>query len=115
MFKPRKGSFSKSGNGSAALNDLMLRYAQDGQINNVAGCLLKGADVDHVDGAILTIAIYRQSLRLVKLILAAKPRKGLGAAVKISEQVAAGGGSERFLQLINEYCDKNNIVLPEGE
>ena len=109
MFKARKGSFSKSNNGSTALNDLMLRYAQDGQVNNVAGCLLKGANVDHQNGALLSIAIWQGSLRLLKLALSRRPKAGLAAAVQISEQVAANGGSERYLQVLNEYCSKHKL------
>jgi hypothetical protein len=97
MRKPKKGSHNK-GSGSQQLNELMLRYAQDGQISNVSNCLLKGADVDYANGALCTIAVYIGSSRLLKLVLAHKPTK-LKEALDLAEKA----DDDKLLAMMNDY------------
>lgn len=104
MRTKRKGSFTKSGQGSVQLNELMLRYAQDGQVANVSGCLLKGADVDYKGGALATIAVYIGSSRLLKLVLAYKPEKlqeALDLAIKADD--------DKLLAMINDYLKREGL------
>lgn len=96
--KKKTNKFNKSGRGSAQLCELMLRYAQDGQISNVAGCLLKGADVDYANGALATIAVYIGSVRLLKLVLAYKPEK-----LKEALDLAAKADDDKLLAMMNDY------------
>lgn len=99
--RARKGSFSKSGQASESLNNLMLRYAQDHQWSNVAGCLLKGGDVDWRDGALLQIAMYFGSVRLLKTVLVHEPRVNLKKALELAEKP----GNEKCLEIFNEYLN----------
>lgn len=104
-MKPKKGNkFSKSSNGSTQLNELMLRYAQDGQVSNVSGCLLKGADVDYKGGALATIAVYIGSSRLLKLVLAHKPEK-LKEALDLAEKA----DDDKLLAMINDYLKQSGL------
>jgi hypothetical protein len=89
------------------INELMLRYAQDKRVSNVAECLRKGADVDYEDGALLLIAMYVGSSRLLKLALAHKPTKGLQEAVDLAEKM----DDDDVMQLLNEYLTQENITL----
>ncbi len=98
MRQRRANRFSKSGQGSEQLNELMLRYAQDGQVANVSGCLLKGANVDYADGALATIAVYIGSSRLLKLVLAHKPKK-----LKEALDLAAKADDDKLLAMMNDY------------
>lgn len=102
--KSRKGSFSKSGTGSTQLNELMLRYAQDGQIANVSGCLLKGADVDYKGGALATIAVYIGSSRLLKLVLAHRPQQ-----LKEALDLAIKADDDKLLAMINDYLKQQGL------
>lgn len=97
-MKKKSNKFSKSVRGSVQLNELMLRYAQDGQISNVNGCLLKGADVDYANGALATIAVYIGSSRLLKLVLAHRPEK-----LKEALDLATKADDDKLLAMINDY------------
>lgn len=100
----RKGSFSKSGNGSQQLNELMLRYAQANQVSKVAACLIKGADVDFQQGAALKIAVWFSYIKLLKILLKARPQIILEACAH-----AESASNHVALELLNEYRSKFNI------
>lgn len=97
MKKRSTAKFNK-GSASKQLNELMLRYAQDGQISNVSGCLLKGADVDYKQGALALIAVYVGSSKLLKLVLAHKP-KVLKEAILLAEKA----DDDKLLAMLNDY------------
>lgn len=107
MRKQRKGSFSKSGVGSVQLNELMLRYAQDGQVSNTLGCIIKGADIDYKDGATLLIAVYMANYKLLKAVLACEPIAGIPKAMELATKAE----DDRALQLLNEYCNKTGLGI----
>lgn len=96
-MKKRSRPFNK-GAGSQQLNELMLRYAQDGQVANVASCLLKGADVDYKQGSLALIAVYVGSSRLLKLVLAHRPTV-LSEAVALAEKA----DDDTLLAMLNDY------------
>lgn len=103
-MRKKSNKFSKSSNGSVQLNELMLRYAQDGQISNVSGCLLKGADVDYANGALATIAVYIGSSRLLKLVLAHRPQQ-----LKEALDLATKADDDKLLAMINDYLKQVGI------
>ena len=103
----KMSKFSKSAVGSTQLNELMLRYAQDGQIANVAGCLLKGADVNYKQGALLLIAIYNNNKKILKLLMSYNATLGFKEAINIAEKME----DDKLLQVLNEYVAKRGIEV----
>ena len=103
----RPGSFTKSTQASVQLNELMLRYAQANNIAGVMGCLLKHADIDYKDGALLLTCVYLRHLKLLKLVLAKNPTAGLLKAIEIAE----ADNFDKGLQLLNNYLNRKNIKI----
>lgn len=97
-MKKRSAARFNKGSASKQLNELMLRYAQDGQISNVSGCLLKGADVDYKQGALALIAVYIGSSKLLKLALSHKPQI-LNEAIALAEKA----DDDKLLAMMNDY------------
>jgi hypothetical protein len=54
---------------SIALQEVMLRYAQNGSVVDVAGAIRKGADPDYKQGAALEISVYMGHFKLTKYLL----------------------------------------------
>jgi len=104
-MKFKKGSFAKSTAASPELNELMLRYAQAGNLSGVSSCLLKNADINYKNGAILLIAIYLRQYKLLKLVLAARPTIGLKSAIDLAQK----DNNDRMLVMLNEYVAKHNL------
>lgn len=90
--------------GSKQLNELMLRYAMDGHIANVSGCLMRGANVDYKQGALATIAVFLGSVKLMKLVLshgATDLKEAIDMAVKADD--------DRLLAMMNDYLKRKGM------
>lgn len=94
----------KPGIATKALNELMIRYAQDGQLRNVATCLAKGADVNFNNGQLLLVATYLGKEKIVKLALRSGASLGLQEALEVAEKM----GFTKLALDIQEHLNKQD-------
>lgn len=95
----------KPGVATKALNELMIRYAQDGQVRNVAIMLAKGADVNFNNGQLLLVAAYLGKEKIAKLAMRANATAGLYEALKVATEM----GHVKIAEDLNDYITRKGL------